>query len=601
MRRFARVKFWPSSGSKSLRAVRSTKIPTAIAFGIALMVIAIGVLVDRRNTEDFRAELRSNTERVAGLLSRRIVSRLDADVIIGRYLVHALTEDSDYKPDLLKHFADGELKDNAHFTGIAVAPDFDLREVFTRKGISFGMFGDADGLELMRLARDIKSVGDRKDVSLLSGSQEKHLTLTIPVAKSEGSSELWGAIALLIDVQGLMEASGVTFSEKTATKPNLINLEWLDVVIRDAEKPGYFAFFGDDGIEAKKPLQWAVPVNGADWTMFAAPRSGWDVMPPNQLQFRLLIALAGIAVIVPIFIATSLISERNRNIEALKARELNLIELSQRFKLAMEASNIGIWEVTGNSNSLFWDDRAAGLHDKPATGEGNRLYDWLGSIYPPDRTAAQTHFVNCASSSTPCSETYRVQLPDGTLRHLRSAGANYRNADGTLRTTGIVWDVTGDMVMTQTLRNAKENTDIKNAELELALDELSNREQDLEELSTKLDLALDSYNCGIWESNPVTHIETWDARMCQLHGIPFTDGLLRADDWIELIHPEDRESPSSVPIISRKTSWRIRWSCACPSRMVRSATYAPSARCIRRATDPRRWWASPSTSPRTRS
>jgi diguanylate cyclase (GGDEF)-like protein len=541
MRRFARVKLWPSSGSKSLRLLRSTKTPTAFAFVITLTVIAIGVIVDQRHIQGFRSELRATTERVGGMLVRRLVGRIETDISTSGHLVHVLREDALDSPHVFEHYANREFGEATHFSGVAVAPNFELDHLITRDRVVSGASGTIDGIDLARLANDLKSVSGRNRVSLLSGTQEGHLVLVAPVPKEEGGTDLWGAIAVLIDKQDLMEASGVTFSSATAKKTNLINLDWLNVVLRDVDRPEYFAFFGNDSIEEQSPMKWTVPVKGANWTLLAAPRSGWDVMPPDYLQFRLLIALVGLAVIVPVFIATSLISERNRNINVLKARELNLIELSQRFNLAMEASNIGIWEVTGNSNSLFWDNRAAGLHDKPAASEGNRLYDWLGSIYPPDRTAAEKHFVNCASSNTPDSETYRVQLPDGTLRYLRSAGANYRNADGSLRTTGIVWDVTGDMVMTQTLRNAKDNTDIKNAELELALDELSNREQQLEELSTKLDLALDSYNCGIWESNPVTRIETWDARMCQLHGVPFTDGHIRADDWIELIHPDDRE------------------------------------------------------------
>ncbi len=78
------------------------------------------------------------------------------------------------------------------------------------------------------------------------------------------------------------------------------------------------------------------------------------------------------------------------------------------------------------------------------------------------------------------------------------------------------------MLVNKTLREAKADSDIKNAELELALDELSNREQELEEISTRLNLALASYNCGIWESVPQGGGEIWDERMCQLYGISHT-------------------------------------------------------------------------------
>ncbi|MFB9950334.1 EAL domain-containing protein [Rhizobium puerariae] len=541
MERFARLKFRLPPASRSLHLFRRPKAPAAIALIISLAVIVTGTIVDRRNTENYRSELRATTERVAGHVARRLVSRIEVDTHAGQHLIHALVDDANEAPEAFRPYLDKEFQNNRHFFAAAIAPDFNLAQIIDRDGTMDSTSATVGGIDRARLANDLKSVRGLDRISLLSGSQENHLTLIVPVREEEGNAApLWGAIAILIDKKGLLEASGVTFSPNTAEMPNLVNLDWLSVALRDNDKPEYFAFYGDDSIENKSPIRQDVHPTGANWTLLTVPRSGWDVTPPDQLHVRLSIALAALAIIVPIFIATSLISERNRNIAALKARELNLIELSQRFRLAMEASNIGIWEVTGESHDLFWDERAAGLHGKAPVGRGNRLNDWLNSIYPEDREAAETHFFNCTCSNTSCSEVYRVQLPDGTLRYLRSAGANYRNADGTLRTTGIVWDVTADMVMAQTLRNAKENTDIKNAELELALDELSNREQELEELSTTLDLALASYNCGIWESNPVTHVENWDARMCQLHGIPFTDGIIRAEQWIELIHPDDR-------------------------------------------------------------
>ena len=270
-----------------------------------------------------------------------------------------------------------------------------------------------------------------------------------------------------------------------------------------------------------------------------------DSIAQDPLSFRFFLIIAALATIVPALIGSILVRERNRHIAMLKAREASLLDLSQKFNLAMETPNIGIWEVT-EDNYLCWDVRAAMLHGRHIDTGASRLNDWLRSVYPPDVGAAEAHFFTCICSTAPCAQVYRVQLPDGEIRHLRSAGATYRGSDGSARTTGIVWDITSDIMVNQTLREAKENSDIKNAELELALDELSNREQDLEELSTRLDLALASYNCGIWECNPITRTEVWDARMCQLYGIPHTDGRISAQQWLTLIHPEDREVAEGV-------------------------------------------------------
>ncbi|WP_425350803.1 putative bifunctional diguanylate cyclase/phosphodiesterase [Neorhizobium huautlense] len=415
------MKFRRSSASQTLHLFRHPKAPAAIALVIALMVIAIAIIIDGRHTESYRTELRGTTERTAALLAQRFSSQAETDILAADHLVHVLQEDAQGSIERFQHYIDNAFKKGQHFFAVAVAPNFELTQVITRDGIVNGASGKIGSVDLSRLASSLKSVDGRGRLSFLSGTQDDHLTLVMPVPKSEDGGGLWGAIAILIEERGFIEASGVTFSPNPIARTNLLNLDWLNVVLRDADRPEYFAFYGDDSIEGQSPMEWAIPLKGANWTMLASPHSGWDITPPNQSRFRLGIALAVGMVIVPIFIAASLISERNRHIAILKARELNLTELSQR------------------------------------------------------------------------------------------------------------------------LRSAKENTDIKNAELELALDELSNREQELEELSTRFDLALASYNCGIWESDPVTQTEIWDARMCQLHSIPYTDGIIHRDQWINLLHPDDRE------------------------------------------------------------
>ncbi|WP_425292668.1 EAL domain-containing protein [Agrobacterium larrymoorei] len=97
--------------------------------------------------------------------------------------------------------------------------------------------------------------------------------------------------------------------------------------------------------------------------------------------------------------------------------------------------------------------------------------------------------------------------------------------------------------MAQTLKESKYSSDVKNAELELALQELSAREHDLTTLSRRLDLALESYNCGIWEADLRDNSAYWDPRMHQLYGLPFKgNGLTTRQMWLDCLHPNDRQS-----------------------------------------------------------
>ncbi|WP_454744883.1 EAL domain-containing protein [Ciceribacter selenitireducens] len=253
--------------------------------------------------------------------------------------------------------------------------------------------------------------------------------------------------------------------------------------------------------------------------------------------------VAGLAMIVPVLFSLHLLRERNRNIAQLKTREEKLLELSRRFDLAMETANIGIWEIDEVDDVLSWDARAAALHGfAPAEG-CNRIAHWYKIIHPEDAEEVEAAFSERlhGGSTESWDISYRITLSDGTTRHLRSVGAHSNGENGPTRLTGIVWDVTNDTLFTQALREAKATSDIKNAELELALDELSSREHELSELSHKLDLALASYNCGIWEGDPVTTTAIWDDRMHQLYNVPNRNRPVTRHEWLSSIHQDDRQ------------------------------------------------------------
>jgi PAS domain S-box-containing protein len=254
--------------------------------------------------------------------------------------------------------------------------------------------------------------------------------------------------------------------------------------------------------------------------------------------------VAGLAMIVPVLFSLHLLHERNRNIVQLKAREEKLLDLSRRFNLAMETANIGIWEVGEADDLLSWDARAAALHGFAPTEGCDRMTHWYKIIHPDDVQDVEAAFsARLHGDSTASWDiSYRITLPDGMTRHLRSVGAHSNGGNGPRRLTGIVWDVTNDTLFNQALREAKATSDIKNAELELALDELSSREHELSELSHKLDVALASYNCGIWEGDPVTTTAYWDDRMHQLYNVPNRNRPVTRHEWLSALHQDDRQS-----------------------------------------------------------
>lgn len=70
--------------------------------------------------------------------------------------------------------------------------------------------------------------------------------------------------------------------------------------------------------------------------------------------------------------------------------------------------------------------------------------------------------------------------------------------------------------------------------------ELRTREEDLERLSRRLELALDASHVGVWEMDVDTGRLVWDARMNELYGLPSVERERTYSDWRGALHPEDR-------------------------------------------------------------
>ena len=68
---------------------------------------------------------------------------------------------------------------------------------------------------------------------------------------------------------------------------------------------------------------------------------------------------------------------------------------------------------------------------------------------------------------------------------------------------------------------------------------LARREALLQRLTKRLDLALDSYKCGVWESSLSVDDTHWDERMQDLHGVSGRPEWAHRKNWLSIVHPDD--------------------------------------------------------------
>ncbi|MBB4295179.1 MULTISPECIES: EAL domain-containing protein [Rhizobium] len=538
------------SDNKQLRRVlKNIRVSFLVSSFVALVVILVGFGLDRANTAAYERELHIRTESEANLIRARVMAEINMDLSIVRDLTNLISVSAANGEEIERQI-NWLLIQNPPFIHIAVAPDFIVRNVYPPQS----------GNE--RIGRDVReALFSRQAMTPAAGDQSARFygpisidgrdafAIFFPVfVKENGQRRVWGAVELVIDQPMFYEATGLMPARDRENRERYPHLDHLSIAIRDIGSPARAAttapFFGSSDIDGKDPMRQKIGFAGGKWELSVVPNSGWDAIPENRTELRLIVGAAGIIIIVPIFFATLLLGERNRNITELETREAKLKELSQRLDLALESSNIGIWELQDqdHTSSLLWDARAAALHGKPAQETSRALDEWLATILPEDRDIAEVHFFSCSIAGAACTAQYRILLADGGIRHLRSVGALYKDAAGVSKTIGIVWDVTTDAETTDTLRKARDMSEVKNAELELALEELSSREAELAELSSRLDLALDSYQCGIWEARLGRGGSIWNERMHELYGLAPRNGFMTEEIWLGCIHPEDRPS-----------------------------------------------------------
>jgi PAS domain S-box-containing protein len=151
----------------------------------------------------------------------------------------------------------------------------------------------------------------------------------------------------------------------------------------------------------------------------------------------------------------------SRDITARRQMEATLQDTNDRFLLAAGSVGMGVWEYDLAAGSLVWDDRMYELYGRSPSGGEAPYTLWSENLHPDDRARSESELQAAIEGSRPFDTTFRVRLPDGTVRHLKAAAQVVRDADGrALRMTGVNYDVTervrldAELRSTMTLLNA---------------------------------------------------------------------------------------------------------------------------------------------------
>ena len=151
-----------------------------------------------------------------------------------------------------------------------------------------------------------------------------------------------------------------------------------------------------------------------------------------------------------------------------KATEQEMQRISRYLKLALDASQVGVFEVDFDRGVTVWDDRMYAIFgiDKNTPITVGGLWETL--VHPADLERMERKVEDKVDKLQSFSEDYRALLPDGSVRYIRARSVPFIDFDGRRKMIGVNWDVTADVSLRHELERAKTLAEARNRELESA-------------------------------------------------------------------------------------------------------------------------------------
>ena len=455
------VKFFRTSYRTLRRTVlMTTKVPALIA----LVVVAIlGLFTDHQNALISRQALRSDVVTQVSLLRAKLEGNIYANIQLVRGLVATLSVEPDMDEKRFERLAATLFSEKSQLRNIAVAPNLVVKLVYPLAGnekvLGLDLSKDGEQRETAFRARDTGELVLAGPVKLVQGGTGFIGRFPVFVYRAGNERNFWGVVSAVVDAEKLYRDSGLLDS----------NLP-IDIAItgKDARGKAGERFFGSAAVVTNNPVTADVILPSGSWQIAAVPKGGWTTASANAWLFRFLMMVAGALVVIPILIAGRLVEERQKHYRQLRRNEKKLSQLSRRLELALDASQIGVWEHNLDTNELLWDDRVNELYGKPVDGKLRGPSDWIGAIHPDDAEQAQKDFDEAVANRGAYSSEYRVVLPDGTIRHIRTRATVFQDGSDAPRMIGAEWDVTADIALRKDLERAKTLAETRNMQLEAA-------------------------------------------------------------------------------------------------------------------------------------
>lgn len=191
--------------------------------------------------------------------------------------------------------------------------------------------------------------------------------------------------------------------------------------------------------------------------------------------------------------------------------EERLLERDAQLRLAEQSAGVGVWDIDIPTDTVRGTIQFFRIMGLEPTSEAVPM-DVLRSLrLPEDRERVNNDYAAASRDRDTCDTEYRIRRPDGEVRWIFGRGRIVRDRRGDpVRYSGVDMDI----------------TDRKATEFALA------------ESETRLRLAVEAGQIGIWDWNVLTNEMMWSARAKEIASFP-PDEPVSLDQVRAVTHPED--------------------------------------------------------------